>query len=210
MGNLKEAGETAINVAHTGVIHGRFQVLHNDHMKYLLAGKKCCSHLVVGITNPDPLTIKKESADEKRGMDSANLLTYYERYSLVREAFGACGIPAGEFSIVPFPISRPELYEYYVPMDAVFFLSIYDDWGEKKLEYFKSLNLAYHVLWKINRDEKGLSAGDIRMSMACGKPWEHLVPESTIALLKKWNIPDRIKVAMELDAVDKNGLNRIS
>ena len=23
-----------------GVIHGRFQVLHNDHIKYLMAGKR--------------------------------------------------------------------------------------------------------------------------------------------------------------------------
>jgi len=36
-----------------GVVHGRFQVLHNDHVKYLLAGKARCRHLVVGITNPD-------------------------------------------------------------------------------------------------------------------------------------------------------------
>jgi D-arabinose 5-phosphate isomerase GutQ len=36
-----------------GVIHGRFQILHNDHLKYLLAGKDLCRHLVIGITNPD-------------------------------------------------------------------------------------------------------------------------------------------------------------
>jgi nicotinamide-nucleotide adenylyltransferase len=39
-----------------GVIHGRFQVLHNDHLRYILAGKELCRHLVVGITNPDPTT----------------------------------------------------------------------------------------------------------------------------------------------------------
>ena len=37
-----------------GVIHGRFQVPHNDHLRYLLAGKALCRHLVVGLTNPDP------------------------------------------------------------------------------------------------------------------------------------------------------------
>ena len=42
----------------TGVIHGRFQVLHNDHLKYLLAGKADASTLVVGITNPDPCQTK--------------------------------------------------------------------------------------------------------------------------------------------------------
>jgi nicotinamide-nucleotide adenylyltransferase len=30
-----------------GVIHGRFQVLHKDHLKYLLAGKSLCEHLVL-------------------------------------------------------------------------------------------------------------------------------------------------------------------
>jgi len=49
-----------------GVIHGRFQVLHHDHLKYLLAGKELCRHLVVGITNPDPFTVREESADLKR------------------------------------------------------------------------------------------------------------------------------------------------
>jgi len=46
-----------------GVIHGRFQVLHNEPLKYLLAGKALCKHLVVGITNPDPSLIKSEPAD---------------------------------------------------------------------------------------------------------------------------------------------------
>ncbi|MFW9878404.1 MAG: nicotinate-nucleotide adenylyltransferase, partial [Candidatus Thorarchaeota archaeon] len=27
-----------------GVIHGRFQVLHNDHIKYLMAGKRLCKY----------------------------------------------------------------------------------------------------------------------------------------------------------------------
>ena len=44
----------------TGVINGRLQVLHNDHLKYLLAGKKRCDHLVVGITNPDPTLTRKD------------------------------------------------------------------------------------------------------------------------------------------------------
>ena len=44
----------------TGVIHGRFQVLHNDHLKYLLSGKALCRHLVVGITNPEPLLARME------------------------------------------------------------------------------------------------------------------------------------------------------
>ena len=79
-----------------GVIHGRFQVLHNDHLRYLLAGKDLCRHLVVGITNPDPSLTREESADPHRSRPEANPLTYYERQALVRAALGeAGGAPGG-------------------------------------------------------------------------------------------------------------------
>jgi len=115
----------------TGVIHGRFQILHNDHMKYLMAGKKMCKHLVVGITNPDPFLTRQEDADPNRNAPQANPLTYYERYVMVGSALDEAWVSPREFSIVPFPINIPKLYKYYVPMDAVFFLSIYDKWGKK-------------------------------------------------------------------------------
>ena len=132
--------------AETGVIHGRFQVLHNDHLVYLLAGMALCRHLVVGITNPDPLLTRDESSDPKRSNPAANPLTYFERYVMVRTVLEEAGIASSRFSVVPFPINMPELYRYYVPLDALFFLSIYDDWGQRKLEYFTSLGLATHVL----------------------------------------------------------------
>lgn len=48
--DVGKAGE----MVEQGVIHGRFHILHNDHLKYLLAGKLARCHLIVGITNPDP------------------------------------------------------------------------------------------------------------------------------------------------------------
>ena len=39
----------------TGVIHGRFQVLHLKHMEYILAAKMRCRKLYIGITNPDSM-----------------------------------------------------------------------------------------------------------------------------------------------------------
>ena len=176
-----------------GVIHGRFQVLHNDHLKYLLAGKALCRHLVVGITNPDPSHVKNEVADPHRSDMDANPLTYYERYLLVRAALTEAGLSLNDFSVVPFPINRPEHYRYYLPMKAVFFLTIYDDWGRQKKKYFESLKLNVHVLWQVRQEEKGISGSDVRSRMAAGLPWEHLVPGSVAALLKDWKIPGRIR-----------------
>ncbi len=178
----------------TGVIHGRFQILHNDHLKYILSGKALCQNLVVGITNPDTRLTRKESADPHRSAPDANPLTYFERYMLVKTVLGEAGVPPEDLAIVPFPINFPELYANYVPMDAVFFLTIYDNWGRKKLEYFTSVGLKRHVLWDVPTEEKGISAGHIRQCMIQQLPWEHMVPQSAAPLLKAWRIPERLKV----------------
>jgi nicotinamide-nucleotide adenylyltransferase len=177
----------------TGVIHGRFQVLHNDHLKYLMAGKAWCQHLVVGITNPDPTLTRQEHADPHRNSSFANPLTYFERYAMIRAVLEAEGVNYKDFSVVPFPINFADLYKYYVPLEATFFLTIYDDWGKKKLERFRSLGLAVEVLWERPLGQKGLSAGDIRLRMVRGQLWENLVPPSTRQLMELWNIPGRLK-----------------
>lgn len=175
------------------VIHGRFQVLHNDHMKYLLAGAESCRHLVIAITNPEPEMVKAEAADPRRSTPLANPMTYYERYQLVRCAMVESDVALQDFSIVPLPISQPERYRYYVPLEAVFFLSIYDDWGRQKKEYFQSLGLRTHVLREVTAAEKGISGTEVRRRMRNGEAWEHLVPSSVVALLESWNVAQRLR-----------------
>ncbi|SEM50173.1 nicotinamide-nucleotide adenylyltransferase [Syntrophus gentianae] len=185
--------ERGLPDANMGVIHGRFQVFHNDHLVYLLSGRALCRHLVVGITNPDPILTRSESADPKRSDPAANPLTYFERYLMVRSALEEAGIESSCFSVVPFPINIPELYRHYVPLDALFFLSIYDAWGRRKLEYFQSLGLKTHVLREVPPDQKGLSGTDVRRRMAQNEPWEELVPPAVTRLMKKWDIPARLR-----------------
>ena len=175
-----------------GTIHGRFQILHNDHVKFLLAGKKLCKHLIVGITNPDPSLTKDHNSNPHRSQPIANPLTYYERYEMIRDVLLEKGLKFSEFSIVPFPINVPELLKYYVPMDVVFFLSIYDDWGRQKKMYLETLGLKVHVLWEVPLEKKGLSGSDIRESMLNGEPWEHFVPSSTAKLVKELGIIKRL------------------
>ncbi|MFW9818296.1 MAG: adenylyltransferase/cytidyltransferase family protein [Candidatus Thorarchaeota archaeon] len=176
-----------------GVIHGRFQVLHNDHIKYLLAGKRLCKYLVVGITNPDPSLTRDSKANPHRSKPIANPLTYYERYMMVQAALLEQGLKYSEFSIVPFPINVPELLKFYVPLDAVFFLTIYDDWGRQKKQFFESLGLKIHILWEVKLENKGLSSSDIRKDMIKDSQWEQYVPKSVACLMKDWDIIHRLK-----------------
>jgi nicotinamide-nucleotide adenylyltransferase len=158
-----------------------------------MAGKELCKYLVVGITNPDPSLTRDSDANPHRSTPLANPLTYYERYLMTQAALLEQGLSLAEFSIVPFPINVPELIKYYVPLDAIFFLTIYDDWGRQKKEYFESMGLKIHILWEVPFEKKGLSSSDIRDSIIKGQPWEHLVPSSVVRLMKEWKISKRLK-----------------
>jgi len=182
-----------------GIIHGRFQILHNDHMKYLLAGKEMCEHIIIGITNPDPFLTRDHKSNPHRSTNLNNPLTYYERMVMIRESLLERELKLSEFSIVPFPINIPELIKYYVPLDSVFFLSIYDDWGRQKKEYLESLGLTVHVLWEVALEKKGLSGSDIRSAMLKGEPWKNFLPLPVVKLIEKWDIIKRIKELSKLE-----------
>jgi len=177
-----------------GVIHGRFQILHNDHLRYLLAGKSQCEHLIVGITNPDPALTREDSADQERSRQLSNPLTYYERHCMVRAVLLEAGLNSEDFSIVPLPINLPNLYKYYVPLDAVFFLTIYDEWGRRKQTMFNNLGLKTHVLWDVPEEQKGLSGSDIRKHLLAGdEHWKTQIPPATARLLEEWRIVHRLR-----------------
>ena len=163
--------------------------MHNDHITYLLAGKARCAHLVVGVTNPDPFLTSEDAADLNRSSAAANPLTYFQRFTLLRHALREAGVDCEAISIVPFPVNRPALYGHYVPLDAVFFLTIYDDWGRRKLELFRSVGLKTEVMWEKPLREKGITGAGIRERMVLGQAWEHLVPLTVARYLNEWQVP---------------------
>lgn len=176
-----------------GVAHGRFQFFHNDHLKYLQAAKARCRHLVIGITNPDPSLTKSDPADPERHLPARNPLTYYERFCIIRRVLQLQRWDWEEFSIVPFPINFPDLYRYYMPLTATFFLTIYDAWGERKLALFQSLGLKTEVLWRRPLAAKGLSGSDLRRRLLTGEPWQHLVPPGVAELWEEFGLRSRIQ-----------------
>ena len=176
-----------------GIIHGRFQILHNDHVKYLMAGKEFSEHIIVGITNPDPSLTKNHESNPHRSTELNNPLTYYERMIMIKETFLDKGLKLSEFSIVPFPINFPHLLKYYVPLDKVFFLSIYDDWGRQKKKYLENLGLKVHILWEVPLEKKGISGQTVRKKMLEDQSWQQLVPKSVQNLIIEWNVIERLK-----------------
>ena len=201
MADIHPVNTTDLN-SDIGVAHGRFQIFHKDHLKYLLAAKSNCSMLVVGITSPDPDQSPAEAADENRGDPAANPCTYYERMLMIEAALLESGVHRSAFQIVPFPIGFPQRLKYYVPSGARYYLTIYDAWGETKLARLKALNLDARVLW---RDSiKSMSATQIRRAIIEGGEWENLVPAATARIVRNLGIDARIREQYRASAFDKD------
>ena len=177
-----------------GVIHGRFQLLHNDHMKYLLAGKERCEHLIIGICNPEVDLTKYTDANPHRSKKSSNPLTYFERMECIKYSMIEAGVKQEEFDIVPFPINFPDKIFNYAPLDAKYYMTIYDEWGEEKLKSLQNdLKLDVEVLWRVTLENKGISASDVRKCIQEGKEWKQFVPKFVYHYIKENGLDQRIK-----------------
>jgi cytidyltransferase-like protein len=179
--------------AKQGVIHGRFQGLHFGHIEYLLAGKERCDFLFIGITNPDPSLTQENSKDLKRSEMIANPFTYYERALMIRDAMIEHRVPRYEFEIIPFPINHPELIKYYAPLDALFFVTVYDEWGAHKLKTLQELGCKTDLMWTRTMAERFSTGKEVRALIANGERWEHLTPPSVAEYIKKNNLDKRLK-----------------
>ncbi len=175
-----------------GVVHGRFQVLHNDHMKYILAAKERCDYLVVGITNPYPSMTKENSKDSHRHLASANPLNFFDRSVMIREALLEAGLELSEFSIVPFPINIPERITNYVPQDAKYYLTVYDEWGLEKMSILKSCGLDTEVLWERPESEKQIIGSYVRQLIREEGDWKSLVPASVAKMIEEQGLGEKI------------------
>lgn len=176
-----------------GIVHGRFQLLHKEHMKYILAGKQRCKHLIIGICNPDMTRTKFSEAAPHRSRAAANPFTYYERVKMLQGAMLEAGVGLEKFDIVPFPINFPELLFNYAPHDAKYYMTIYDMWGQQKKTMLEELGCDVEVLWQRALAEKAISGTQIRQRIKDGLEWRQYVPESVYQYIVTNHFDIRIK-----------------
>lgn len=183
----------------TGVIHGRFQMLHLGHMEYLLAGKERCEYLIIGITNPDSHLTKHSDANPHRSTTLANPLTYFERFQMISATMAEAGVKREEFDIVPFPINYPELVFNYAPRTAKYYMTIYDEWSKEKQAALQQLGCDIEVMWTRTNAEKVTSGSEVRDCIIHDRPWEHLVPKAVFDYVIQNGIDERIRSMAKME-----------
>lgn len=178
----------------TGAVQGRFQGLHMGHMEFLLEAKKRCDFLVVGITNYDIHSrFLSQEAGLGRFRPQSNPFTFYERMMMIRLSLQEAGVPLEEFTIVPFPIEQPEKISQFVPEGVTFFQTVYDQWGQDKLETLRRLGYETEVMWVRREEDRFTSGTQVREHMAAGEPWEELVPPAAARFIRENGLDLRLR-----------------
>jgi nicotinamide mononucleotide adenylyltransferase len=159
-------------------VTGRFQPVHEDHLRLFRMGLEQRGHLIVGVTNPDPSTRRPEPASAHRHRDDANPFTYWERSRLLLAAVGH----DPRVMVVPFDLGRPELWGCYAPLDAVQYVG---RGGAGEAEKARRLAAGgYRVVEAEPGPGARRTSTAIRAAMREGGDWEPLVPPATVAPLR--------------------------
>jgi cytidyltransferase-like protein len=176
---------------HIAAVNGRFQPLHLGHLEYILAAKKHCDFLCVGITQYDISNLLKSPLDAHREIPENNPLSYFERVEMITEVLLSNGLNFNEFSITPFPIDRIEYLENYIPKEIPIFTTICDEWNINKIKKLESIGYNVRVLFE--RTSKEYSGLIIRDLIFRGDDhWKNMVPQEAIRVIEKYNIKARL------------------
>lgn len=174
-------------------VHGRFQPFHLQHLDYLEVAFRHAEFLYIGLTQPSLTDLSTgRSGPEHRAQRSSNPLTYFERETLITKCLVAAGYTVDRFTIVPFPIERPESLWQYLPTIIPILTTRVDDWNDEKISRLE--RLGYQVTVLFERDPKEVSGNDIRSLLTKGDlRWRSMVPEAAADLMIEWQLADRLR-----------------
>lgn len=155
-----------------GLIVGRFQPFHLEHLRLAAEAASRVEHLWVGITRPFGRSIPEIGG--LRATDGANPLPYWLRYRCVESALmNDAGLARTSFSILPVPLVK-EIIVQLVPRGTVFLTTIMEEWGVEKEELFRK---AGFETIRMDVGGKTISGSMIREKISGKDPsWKEYLP----------------------------------
>ncbi len=187
MRNQQRFAQRNTTILKTALFIGRFQPFHLGHLDAVKQALK----------KTDLLFIAIGSAQENYLPE--NPFTAGERMEMIMAALQEAKIPREKYFIVPIPnINNYDLWPYHVEQNLPPFNEVFTC-SDIVRTLFENSNRHRKNPRKIIMIKKNLKvcSTDIRKAMLKNKKWEHLVPKSTLRLLKAWKAQDRIKHIQE-------------
>jgi nicotinamide-nucleotide adenylyltransferase len=164
-----------------GMILGRFQPFHLEHLRYFRLAWEQSEQVIIGITNPDPSTILADKLSKHRHLPEENPLTFIERLMIIQDTLRDEGYPMERIFIVPLPIHHPDRWRYYIPQDTAIFVVVYSSWEKQKAEQLQEAGFNVVV---VDTQKKGISGRQVRLLLKSNGDWENLVPPAVVRFFR--------------------------
>jgi nicotinamide mononucleotide adenylyltransferase len=165
-----------------GMMLGRFQPFHIEHLRYFRLAWERSERVIVGITNPDPDAILADEFSGHRHLPEDNPLTYIERLMMIQDTLRDEGFPMERVFIVPMPIHHPDRWKSYIPAGTVILVVVYSPWELQKAERLRRAGYSVEI---VDNLEKGVSGQQIRSLIRSNGKWEDLVPPAAARHLRQ-------------------------
>ncbi len=171
---------------------GRFQPFHKGHLKVVQEILKSNERVILAV-----------GSAEKNFLPD-NPLTASERHQLIDAALKEAKIPAEKYCIVPIRnVNNYALWVNHINIYVPPYTHLYTGSAIVKACYLgKYAKKDGPDIIQLKRFDR-ISATKVRQAMTKGKDWEKYLPNATATLLKKWNIPARMKIIKDTMDVTK-------
>jgi nicotinamide mononucleotide adenylyltransferase len=171
-----------------GMIHGRFQPFHLEHLRYFRIAWERSENVLVGITNPDPNAVVEDELSPHRHLPEDNPFTFTERLMMIQDTLREEGYPMDRIFIVPLPIHHPERWRFYIPEGTAMFVIAYSPWERMKAERLRAAGLEVVLIDSL---AKGISGQEVRSLIESGGDWERFVPPAVARFIRMKRGEDR-------------------
>ena len=163
----------------TALFVGRFQPFHKGHLQTILKI----------LEENDRIIIVMGSTEES--FSGRNPLTTEERTLMIKESLKEAEIPEKTYKVIPVhDINNIERWVEHLNKHVPPYNRVYT--GSKLVEICYEKNPGPKII-KLNRTSLPISGSEIRKRLIKNENWENMVPKAVEALLKKWDIPERLK-----------------
>jgi len=184
-----------------GMVHGRFQGFHHEHLEYVLYGITHSKKCLIGITRPSNNEDNSCETLPHRGTAEGNPYSFEERKAMIVESLEVLGVPKERYDVIPFNVDCME--EAKLALDdlissensqckngvssdkIVQFMKLFSSWEKNKRKIFEENGFEVRLIKNGPHDEllKNVTGTMVRELIAANRNWRDFVAPGTRRVL---------------------------
>ena len=173
-----------------GMVHGRFQPFHHEHLEYILYGITHSKKCLIGITQPNNQKISDCNLAPHRGKPEGNPFSFEMRRDMISLSLDELGVPRDRYEIIPFDIDNHSASINNITSNfgtsVIQFLKLFSEWELHKKSLFEQSKFEVQTIRDRSNQfsPKNVTGTLVRELINSNRNWEDFVPIGTKAVIQ--------------------------